>query len=261
VQLTPANGRTNQAAAVIFATPPPANRNTTPGDHGVPTSRRTPWRNATRTQPHTASGETRHSYAQRHADEGVPPDVLRDLLGHDKIGTTLGYYRVSEKRVRVAIDRVSGHQFDSQGRRVFLDIRGLLADEHARMRVGQVAVPFGICTEPSNVKAGGQACPYKFTCLGCGHFRSDPSYLQQLLADRERVQAATELQDWAKAQVTPREEEIAQLRELIRGIEADVADLTEQDQALIADAVTVIRKTRQLVSLGMPSVRPAAKTG
>jgi integrase len=70
----------------------------------------------------------RHSYAQRHADEGVHPDVLRDLLGHDKIGTTLGY-------------------------------------------------------------------------------------------------------------------------------------LTGQDQALIADAVTVVRKTRQLVSLGMPGVRPAAKTG
>ena len=148
------------------------------------------------------------------------------------------------------------------------DIRGLLADEHARMRVGQVAVPFGICTEPSNVKAGGQACPYKFTCLGCGHFRSDPSYLpelksylQQLLADREQVQAATDLQDWAKAQLTPREEEISQLRDLIRRIEADVAGLTEQDQALIADAVTVIRKTRQLVNLGMPCVRPAAKTG
>ncbi len=210
----------------------------------------------------------RHSYAQRHADEGVPPDVLRDLLGHDKIGTTLGYYRVSEKRVRVAIDRVSGHQFDSRGRRVFLDIRGLLADEHARMRVGQVAVPFGICTEPSNVKAGGQACPYKFTCLGCGHFRSDPSYLpelksylQQLLADRERVQAATDLQDWAKAQLAPREEEITQLRELIRRIEADMENLTEQDQVLIAEAVTVIRKTRQIVSLGMPTVRPTAKTG
>ena len=148
---------------------------------------------------------------------------------------------------------------------MFLDIRGLLADEHARMRVGQVAVPFGICTEPSNVKAGGQACPYKFTCLGCGHFRSDPSYLpelksylQQLLADRERVQAATGLQDWAKAQLTPRQEEIVQLRELIRRIEADVSELTEHDQALIHDAVTVIRKTRQLVNLGMPGVRPAA---
>jgi hypothetical protein len=151
---------------------------------------------------------------------------------------------------------------------VFLDVRGLLDDEHARMRVGQVAVPFGICTEPSNVKAGGQACPYKFTCLGCGHFRSDPSYLpelksylQQLLTDREQVQAATDLQDWAKDQLTPRQEEISQLRDLIRRIEADVAGLTEQDQALIAGAVTVIRKTRQLVNLGMPGVRPAASTG
>ena len=210
----------------------------------------------------------RHSYAQRHADEGVPPDVLRDLLGHDSIQTTLGYYRVTEKRVRVAVDRVSAHQFDGQGRRVMLDIRGLLADEHARMRVGQVAVPFGICTEPSNVKAGGQACPYKFTCLGCGHFRSDPSYLpelksylQQLLADRERVGAATDLQDWAKDQITPREEEISQLRGLIRRVEADVAELDDQDQAMIAEAVTVIRKTRQVVNLGMPSVRPAPATG
>jgi hypothetical protein len=210
----------------------------------------------------------RHSYAQRHADEGVAPDVLRDLLGHDDIKTTLGYYRVSEKRVRAAVDRVSTHQFDGQGRRVFLGVRQLLDNEHARMRVGQVAVPFGICTEPSNVKAGGQACPFKFTCLGCGHFRSDPSYLpelksylQQLLADRERVQAATELQDWAKAQLAPREEEITQLRELIRRIEVDLENLTEQDQALIADAVTVIRKTRQVVNLGMPSIRAAAGTG
>src|SRR5712691_7653587 len=38
----------------------------------------------------------RHSYAQRHADEGVPPDVLRDLPGHYKIQTTLGYYNSRE---------------------------------------------------------------------------------------------------------------------------------------------------------------------
>src|SRR5260370_37559895 len=86
---------------------------------------------------------------------------------------------VTEKRVRAAVDRVSSHQFDNEGRRVMLGIRGLLADEHARMRVGQVAVPFGICTEPSNVKAGGQACPYKVNCPGCGHFPTDPSYPSQ----------------------------------------------------------------------------------
>ena len=33
----------------------------------------------------------------------------------------------------------------------------LLESEHQRLAVGQVAVPFGICTEPSNVQAGGGA--------------------------------------------------------------------------------------------------------
>jgi hypothetical protein len=129
------------------------------------------------------------------------------------------------------------------------------------MRVGQVAVPFGICTEPSNVKAGGQACPYKFTCLGCGHFRSDPSYLpelksylQQLLADRARIEAATDLQGWAKDQITPRDQEIAQLRGLINRIEADLSDLTDEDQARINEAITVIRTTRQTVHLGFPAI-------
>ena len=101
--------------------------------------------------------------------------------------------------------------------------------------------------------------PALTTCLGCGHFRSDPcylpelkSYLQQLLADRERIRAAIGLQEWARAQLTPRDEEITQLRELIRRIETDVS---EQDQARIAEAITVIRKTRQVVNLGMPTTR------
>ena len=119
--------------------------------------------NATRTRPHTVSAETRHCYAQRHADNGTPPDVLRDLMGHDSMQTTLAYYRVTEKRVRSAWEDVSRHQFDGQGLPVLTAVAGLLADEHTRLRVGQVAVPFGICTEPSNVKAGGHACPYKFT--------------------------------------------------------------------------------------------------
>jgi hypothetical protein len=131
------------------------------------------------------------------------------------------------------------------------------------MRIGQVAVPFGICTEPSNVKAGGQACPYKFTCLGCGHFRSDPSYLpelksylQQLLADRERLRAASDIEEWARTRVTPSDEEITTLRALIRRIEVDLDELSEADRGQIAEAIRVIRTTRQSVNLGMPSVRP-----
>ncbi|MGH9293517.1 MAG: tyrosine-type recombinase/integrase [Acidimicrobiales bacterium] len=34
----------------------------------------------------------RHSYAQRHADAGVPVDVLRELLDHVSVQTTMGYY-------------------------------------------------------------------------------------------------------------------------------------------------------------------------
>lgn len=210
----------------------------------------------------------RHSYAQRHADAGVQPDVLRELMSHRSMRTTTGYYRITENRLRAAVDKVARHQFNAAGQRVFTSIAGLLSDEHARMRVGQVAVPFGMCTEPSNVKAGGHACPYKYTCTGCGHFRSDPSYLpelksylQQLLADRERLHAATDLQPWARAQVTPPDEQVSQVRELIRRIEADLDILSEDDRAQIRQAVTAIRAARQTVVLGMPAVRPAAGNG
>jgi integrase len=209
----------------------------------------------------------RHSYAQRHADAGVAPDVLRELMSHRSMRTTTGYYRITETRIRAAIDRVARHQFDAAGRRVFHDIAGLLADEQARIRVGQVAVPFGMCTEPSNVKAGGSACPYKYVCTGCGHFRSDPSYLpelkswlQQLLADRERLHAAGDLQPWARAHAAPPAEQISQVRELIRRIEADLETLSDADRARIHNAVATIRATRQAVMLGMPRGRPAAES-
>ena len=37
----------------------------------------------------------RHSYAQRHADAGVPIDVLRQLMDHSKLDTTKRYYKPS----------------------------------------------------------------------------------------------------------------------------------------------------------------------
>jgi integrase len=35
----------------------------------------------------------RHSYAQRHADAGVPVDVLKELMDHAAVATTMGYYQ------------------------------------------------------------------------------------------------------------------------------------------------------------------------
>ena len=113
----------------------------------------------------------RHTYAQRHADAGVPIDVLAELLDHRSLNVTRGYYRVGEDRRRAAIDKVTAMQFDRHGNRIWRQARALLDDEHARYAVGSVAVPYGTCTEPSNVAAGGTDCPLRFRCAGCGHFR------------------------------------------------------------------------------------------
>jgi integrase len=205
----------------------------------------------------------RHSYAQRHADAGTPVDVLCDLMGHESMTTTQTYYRVTAKRTRAAVDRLAALQFDGRGNRIWRQARVMLEHEHQRRAVGQVAVPFGICTEPSNVKAGGHACPFRFRCVGCGHFRSDPSYLpelrgylEMLLRNRERVRAAVELDEWARAEATPSDEEISRLRALIHRAETDLEQLSGDERSQIDEACRVVRATRQTVHLGMPTIRP-----
>ena len=140
----------------------------------------------------------RHTYAQRHADAGVPADVLRELMDHRLLDATRQYYRVGETRRRQAVDRVAVMQFDRHGNRTWQQAKALLDSEHVRRAVGEVAVPFGVCAEPSNVKAGGQACPFRFRCAGCDHFRTDVSYLpdlqaylDDLLRSKERLLAAS----------------------------------------------------------------------
>ena len=206
----------------------------------------------------------RHTYAQRHADAGVPIDVLAELLDHRNLNVTRGYYRVGEDRRRDAVDKVTAMSFDRHGNRIWRDARALLESEHARYAVGEVAVPYGRCTEPSNVAAGGGACPVRFRCAGCDHFRTDVSYLpdltaylDDLLRTRERLAAAIDgVDEWARADATPAEEEITRIRRLISRIKGDIAQLPDAERAAIDEAVTVIRKHRA-VSLGMPSVRAA----
>ncbi|WP_280700249.1 hypothetical protein [Kitasatospora sp. GP82] len=171
---------------------------------------------------------------------------------------------MTEKRTRQAVDRLVTHQFDRNGNRLWAQAKALLDHGHARMRIRQVAVPFGICVEPGNVKAGGHACPFRFRCLGCDRFRTDPSYLPDLrvyldtlLRNRERLAAASELDDWARTEATPSDEEINRLRHLIRRVETDLDSLTLEDREEIREATATLRKSRT-VQLGMPTVRPPA---
>jgi hypothetical protein len=204
----------------------------------------------------------RHTYAQRHADAGVGIDVLAELLDHRNLNVTRGYYRVGEDRRRVAVDTVTAMSFDRHGNRLWRQAAALLDSEHARYAVGEVAVPYGRCTEPSNVAAGGGACPVRFRCAGCDHFRTDVSYLpdlsvylDDLLRTRERLAAAIDgVDEWARADATPSQQEITTVRRLIGRINGDLDQASDAERAAIAGAVTVMRRHRA-ISLGMPAIR------
>ena len=194
----------------------------------------------------------RHCYAQRHADAGVPIDVLAELLDHRSYSMTRRYYRIGEDRRRAAVDTVTALSFDRHGNRIWRDAHMLLESERARHAVGEVAVPYGTCTEPTNVKAGGGACPVRFRCVGCDHFRTNiaflpdlQAYLDDLLRTRERLAAAIDgVDDWARADATPTEEEITRIRRLINRIKGDIAELDDTERAQIDEAVAIVRRHR-----------------
>ncbi|MGW0509031.1 tyrosine-type recombinase/integrase [Streptomyces olivaceoviridis] len=181
----------------------------------------------------------RHSFAQRHADAGTPIDVLRDLMDHDDPKTTMGYYRVSLERKRKAVKTLSLMVTDRQGTAT--------PCSSTAYEQRSVAVPFGGCTEPSNVKAGGHACPIRFQCSGCGFYRPDPSYLpaiedhaNSLRADRETalaMDAASFVIDNLTAHITSYEDVAAKVRERM-------AALSEDDRAELEDAAAVLRRVR-----------------
>ncbi len=202
----------------------------------------------------------RHTYAQRHADAGTPVEVLAALMGHNKLSTTQGYYRITHKRKRKAVDQLAGLQVNRSGERARPAVQRLLESEHLRDAVGQVAVPLGVCQEPTNVRAHGQACPYRHQCFGCTHFRTDPSFLPELrahlgrlLADDERLRAsAPDLQDWARHAAIPNGEEIAAVRQIIDRCETVLAELPDGDRDATQDAIAVLRRSRAQLDTAVP---------
>ena len=188
-----------------------------------------------------------YAYAQRHADAGTPPDVLRDLMGHEKIETTMGYYRIPQKRRREAAEIVGNLIVD--GETLVIGHMGAahrLADQRST-----IAVPFGKCSNPHNVAAEGYGCPIRHRCFGCASFASDPSYLPEmrrrlldLKAARARADAFEGAADWAKRDARPSDDEIKALQSHIRAEEQKLAHASPEQRALIDNASAVLRKAR-----------------
>jgi integrase len=209
----------------------------------------------------------RHSFAQRHADNGTPLDVLAAMMGHRTTDTTRGYYKVNKTRMRNAVARVSQMQLNHRGHRVSASFGELVDAEYDRYQVGQIAIAFGTCHEPSNVKSSGRSCPYRFRCFGCTHFRTDPSYLpelrehlQRLLVDHERLNAVTDgmLEEWARRDALPSNEEIVAVRRLIRRAEAILDELSEQERAMVDELFAIIRRARASIDTALPTHLSAA---
>jgi len=202
----------------------------------------------------------RHSYAQRHADHGTPVEVLRELMGHASMVTTQGYFHVAEQRARKAVQTLAPLQIDRHGKRTMAVVEQLLDSERLRRQVGQIAVPLGQCTEPSNVKARGQGCAYRYRCVGCEHFRTDPSnqaelreYMHQLLAGRERLAAAVpQLADWARRDATPSDDEIQAVRSLVRRNEQIIEQLDPADRTAVLEAIATTRRLRAQLRVRIP---------
>jgi integrase len=199
----------------------------------------------------------RHAYAQRLADSGAPLDVTQRLMDHGSPLTTQGYYEVSRPRLRKAVHAVEKITVDRDGLRQ----RGESIDPIVTAAVRAVAVPYGLCREPSNVKAGGQDCPIRYQCAGCGHFETNPSYLpelrerlDQLLRSRE-AGLAMGAAEWA----LPHQQEIDRYREMIAELEEQLAQLDEDERRIIDDATALLRQTRRSwpVFLGTPTIAGA----
>ncbi len=182
----------------------------------------------------------RHSYAQRHADAGVPVDVLKELLDHRAVQTTLGYYSVSLKRKAHAIATVGSLAVDADAKPApFTDA---VAYERA-----SVSVPFGNCTEPSNVRAGGGHCPIRFQCAGCGFYRPDPSYLPALeghvaglRADRETARAIGAA-EYVLANLTAEIDAFGNVAEQMRH---RLAELGDDERVEVEAAARLLRRAR-----------------
>ncbi|MGW3983559.1 tyrosine-type recombinase/integrase [Streptomyces mirabilis] len=182
----------------------------------------------------------RHSYAQRHADAGTPLDVLKDLMDHRDASTTMGYFKVSLKRKREAVKTMRMHVVDRSGR------PAPMASNAAYER-RSVAVPFGGCVEPSNVKAGGHACPIRFQCAGCGFYRPDPSYLpaiedhiRSLKADRETAEAM-DAEEWVVRNMA---EQVASFKDVAERMKTLMDQMDPAERAEIEEASKILRKTR-----------------
>jgi hypothetical protein len=180
-------------------------------------------------------------------------------MDHRSADTTAAYFQVSRKMKREAVDRLRVLAIDRNG--IAAPIGSAMAYE---MR--SVAVPWGNCTEPSNVKAGGTACPIRWQCSGCSHYRPDPSHLPAI---EDQVRTLTASLEMARAMgaapytIARIEGEIADYRKVTAVMKDKMSAMPGEERHQVEEASKILRRLRAgaaapgPVPLPMPVARPA----
>ena len=182
----------------------------------------------------------RHSYAQRHADAGVPIDVLAELLDHRKLNghpPLLPRRRRPPPRRRRHGDRAAA----STGTATGSGATPTPCWNPSTPATPSARSPSPTAPAPNRPTCKPAAAPARSgsAASGCDHFRTNvaylpdlQAYLDDLLRTRERLAATIDgVDDWARADATPTEEEITRIRRLINRIKGDVAELDETERA------------------------------
>ena len=193
----------------------------------------------------------RHSFAQRYADAGVRVEVLKDIMDHVQVSTTMGYFKVTLARKREAVETIRHHVLDRAG-------QPAKAGSPVSYQAKSIAVPFGNCHEPSNVKAGGKACPIRFQCAGCGFYRPDPSYLpaveehvRSLKTDRETADAIG-VDEFVVRNLT---DQITAFQEVVKTIREHMDQLPADERRSVEEAAAVLRRARAADGIPSPTER------
>jgi hypothetical protein len=157
----------------------------------------------------------------------------------------MGYYQVNDARKRAAAELLAPLTYNKDGQQVGLSAR--------RRALASVAVPYGGCTEPSNVKAGGTACPVRFQCSGCAFYRPDPSYLPDI--ERHLVELKTNAAQARRIDAPPYavanfDGQVKDFQRIVDRMRSDLALLPEAEQEAIRTASTVLRSARLTAQSG-----------
>jgi len=204
----------------------------------------------------------RHAYCQRYADAGIALHVLQSLMDHRSADTTAAYYQVSKKMKREAVNTLRVLAVDRTG-------APRPIGSAAAYEIRSVAVPWGNCNEPSNVRAGGGACPVRWQCPGCSHYNPDPSHLPAI---EDQVRALKASLETARAigsahyTIAGIEGEITDYEKVIATMKTGMDAMPEAERREVEEASKILRRLRAgatapgPVPLPMPAIRPAELT-